>query len=114
MKGSAGQKRLPGDYVETHVLPLPPLSEQQAIAAYLDAKTAQIDRKIDLLTQKAAKYRQLKQSLINEAVTRGLDKSVPMKDSGVEWIGEVPAHWTSQETQGPCRSQSDVADVDQS
>lgn len=72
---------------------LPPLPEQQAIAAYLDAKTAQIDRKIDLLTQKAAKYRQLKQSLINEAVTRGLDKSAPMKDSGIKWIGEVPAHW---------------------
>ena len=72
----------------------PSLPEQQAIAAYLDAKTAQIDRKIDLLTQKAGKYRQLRQSLINEAVTRGLDKSVPMKDSGIAWIGEVPAHWT--------------------
>ncbi len=75
-------------------VPLPDLAEQQAIADYLDAKTTQIDRRIDLLTQKAAKYRQLKQSLINEAVTRGLDKSAPMKDSGVAWIGEVPAHWT--------------------
>ena len=93
MKGSAGQKRLPNDYVETHVFPLPPLPEQQAIADYLDAKTAQIDRKIDLLTQKVAKYRQLKQALINAAVTRGLDQSAPMKDSGVEWIGEVPANW---------------------
>lgn len=72
---------------------LPPFSEQQAIAAYLDAKTAQIDRKIDLLTQKAVKYRQLKQSLITEAVTRGLDKSVPMKDSGVDWMGRIPGHW---------------------
>ena len=60
---------------------------------YLDTKTAQIDRKIDLLSQKAAQYGKLKQSLINETVTRGLDKSVAMKDSGVEWIGEVPAHW---------------------
>ena len=57
---------------KTHMFPASTaFSEQQAIAAYLDAKTAQIDRKIDLLTQKAAKYRQLKQSLINEAVTRG-------------------------------------------
>jgi type I restriction enzyme S subunit len=72
---------------------VPPFPEQQAIAAYLDTKTAQIDRKIDLLSQKAAQYGKLKQSLINETVTRGLDKSVPMKDSGVEWIGEVPAHW---------------------
>ena len=74
-------------------VPVPPLPEQQAIADYLDAKTAQIDRKIDLLTQKAAKYRQLKQALINAAVTRGLDQSAPMKDSGVEWIHSIPAHW---------------------
>ena len=72
---------------------LPTEIEQQAIADYLDIKTAQIDRKIELLTQKAALYGKLKQSLINETVTRGLDKTVPMKDSGVEWLGEIPAHW---------------------
>lgn len=71
---------------------LPPLSEQKLIADYLDTKTAQIDHKIDLLSQKAKLYSNLKQSLINETVTRGLDKSVPMKDSGIEWIGEVPEH----------------------
>lgn len=71
----------------------PPAAEQKNIAAYLDTKTAQIDRQIDLLSQKATQYGKLKQSLINESVTRGLDKTVPMKDSGVEWIGEVPAHW---------------------
>jgi len=72
---------------------LPSLVEQAAIAAFLDTRTAQIDRQIDLLSQKAAQYGKLKKSLINETVTCGLDKSVPMKDSGVEWIGEVPAHW---------------------
>jgi restriction endonuclease S subunit len=72
---------------------IPPFSEQQTIANYLDTKTTRIDRKIDLLTQKATQYGKLKQSLINETVTRGLDKSVAMKDSGVEWIGEVPEHW---------------------
>jgi type I restriction enzyme S subunit len=66
---------------------------QKLIANYLDTKTAQIDRKIDLLTQKAIQYGKLKQSLINETVTRGLDKSMPMKDSGIEWIGDVPEHW---------------------
>lgn len=71
----------------------PHAHEQTAIANYLDTKTAQIDRQIDLLSQKAAQYGKLKQSLINETVTRGLDKTVPTKDSGVEWIGEVPAHW---------------------
>jgi type I restriction enzyme, S subunit len=72
---------------------LPSLKEQSLIAHYLDTKTAQIDRKIDLLTQKATQYGNLKQSLINETVTRGLDKSVPMKNSAIEWIGEVPEHW---------------------
>jgi type I restriction enzyme S subunit len=72
---------------------VPTYATQQSIADYLDTKTAQIDRKIDLLTQKAIQYGKLKQSLINETVTRGLDKTVAMKDSGVEWIGEVPEHW---------------------
>lgn len=72
---------------------LPDETEQTAIAAYLDKKTAQLDRKIELLGQKAAQFGKLKQSLINKTVTRGLDKNVAMKDSGVEWIGEVPAHW---------------------
>ena len=80
-----------------HIYPiaiyLPTRKEQAAIANYLDTKTAQIDRKLDLLSQKATQYGKLKQSLINETVTRGLDKTVAMKDSGVEWIGEVPAHW---------------------
>jgi len=71
----------------------PPLSAQKTIAHYLDTKTAQIDRKIDLLTQKATRYGNLKQSLINETVTRGLDQAMPMKGSGIEWIGEVPEHW---------------------
>ncbi|MEM9091394.1 MAG: restriction endonuclease subunit S, partial [Cyanobacteria bacterium P01_F01_bin.53] len=74
-------------------LPVPPVAEQNAIAHYLDTKTAQIDRKIDLLTQKATQYSNLKQSLINETVTQGLDKSVPMKDSGVEALGRIPQSW---------------------
>lgn len=75
---------------------IPPLDEQKAIAHYLDTKTAQIDRKIDLLTQKAQRYEELKRSLINETVTRGLDKSVPMKDSDNEWGECLPISW--QET----------------
>jgi type I restriction enzyme S subunit len=93
MKGSAGQRRISSQYMATHYFALPPLPEQKAIADYLDTKTAQIDRKIDLLTQKATKYGKLKQSLINDTVTRGLDKTVAMKDSGVEWIGKVPENW---------------------
>lgn len=85
--------RLYFDKLGAITVPVPPYLTQQAIAAYLDTKTAQIDTKIDLLSQKAVQYGKLKQSLIDEAVTRGLDKTVPMKDSGVEWIGEVPGHW---------------------
>ena len=93
MAGAGGLKRIPSIFLETFAFALPPLSEQTAIAAYLDTKTAQIDRQIDLLSQKVTQYGKLKRSLINETVTRGLDKSVPMKDSGVEWIGEVPENW---------------------
>jgi restriction endonuclease S subunit len=87
MRGTAGQKRISSHFMATHFLALPSLPEQQAITAYLDTKTAQVDRQIDLLSQKAAQYGKLKQSLINETVTRGLDKSVAMKDSGggVDW-----------------------------
>ncbi|EKN6317974.1 restriction endonuclease subunit S [Yersinia enterocolitica] len=72
---------------------LPPYHEQAAIAVYLDTKTVQIDREIDLLSQKVVQYGKLKQSLINETITRGLDKSISMKYSGVDWIGDIPEHW---------------------
>ncbi len=91
-----GQPNLNIEIISNTFIPYPPISEQESIATYLDTKTAQCDRKIDLLTQKATQYGKLKQSLINETVTRGLDKSVPMKDSGVEWIGDVPEHWEIQ------------------
>jgi type I restriction enzyme S subunit len=93
MKGTAGQKRISSQYMMTHYFALPPVNEQQIITNYIDAKTNQIDRKIDLLIQKVAKYDNLKKSLINEIITRGLDKTVKLKDSGVEWIGNVPEHW---------------------
>lgn len=85
--------RLYFDKLGAITVPVPPFSTQRAIATYIDTKTAQIDRKIDLLGQKATQYSKLKQSLINETITRGLDNFIPMKDSRVEWIGEIPAHW---------------------
>ena len=73
--------------------PLPPLDIQQRIATYLDEKTKQIDaliaRKQALLERLAEK----RQAIITQAVTKGLDPSVPMKDSGIEWLGQIPAHW---------------------
>ena len=68
-------------------------NEQQAIADFLDKECAQIDSIAADLEKQIALLQQYKKSLITETVTKGLDKSVPMKDSGVEWIGEIPEHW---------------------
>jgi len=72
---------------------LPPVQEQTAIAAFLDSKTAQIDQAVAIKEQQIALLKERKQILIQNAVTRGLDPNVPMRDFGVEWIGEIPAHW---------------------
>jgi type I restriction enzyme S subunit len=88
--------RLYFDKLGAITVPVPPFSTQRAIATYIDTKTAQIDRQIDLLGQKATQYGKLKQSLISETVTRGLDKLVLLKDSGVEWVGDIPEHWVVQ------------------
>lgn len=74
-------------------VPLPPLSEQQAIADYLDDKCAQIDNITATINEQIEVLKQYKKSVITEAVTKGLDHNVPMKDSGVEWIGRIPEHW---------------------
>lgn len=74
-------------------VPLPPLPEQQAIANYLDDKCAQIDNITATINEQIEVLKQYKKSVITEAVTKGLDHNVPMKDSGVEWIGRIPEHW---------------------
>lgn len=74
-------------------VPLPPLPEQQAIADYLDDKCAQIDNITATINEQIEVLKQYKKSVITEAVTKGLDPNVPMKDSGVEWIGRIPEHW---------------------
>jgi len=110
---SPSMKNLGQDKFMGLSIPLPPLPEQKTIAAYLDKKTALIDRKVELLEKKAALYRDLKQSLINETVTRGLDKSVPMRDSGVDWIGEIPEHWVVERVGTAFDERSEkVSDVD--
>lgn len=73
---------------------MPTLSEQQTIAAYLDQKCGEIDELITLQEKMITKLQSYKQSVITEAVTKGLDKNVPLKDSGIEWIGEIPEHWS--------------------
>lgn len=69
------------------------LNEQTTIAQYLDTKTQTIDKKINLLTKKADYYKELRKSIINNAVCKGLDKNVKLKESGIDWIGKIPEHW---------------------
>ena len=71
----------------------PPKNEQQKIADFLDKKTAQLDKAKNLLEEQIQKLKDYRASLIYETVTKGLDKTVPMKDSGIDWIGQVPEGW---------------------
>lgn len=93
MYGAGGQKRVSDDFVRNFRAPMPPLSEQAQIQNFLDRETAKIDalvaeqeRLIELLEEK-------RQAVISHAVTKGLDPTVPMKESDVDWLGLVPAHW---------------------
>ena len=79
--------------IKNSLIIFPPLSEQQKIAQFLDDKIAKIDQAVDLAEKQIALLKEHKQILIQNAVTRGLHPDVPLKDSGVEWIGQVPEHW---------------------
>lgn len=74
-------------------LPYPPLKTQERIADYLDEKCGEIDATIAKQKESIEKLKAYKQSLISETVTKGLDKSAPLKPSGIEWIGDIPSHW---------------------
>lgn len=92
MAGSA-LRRITISKINDFVSAVPPIAEQQSIAAYLDFKTQQLDAIIsenEAMVEDLQKYRQ---SIISETVTRGLNSDVEMKESGVEWIGKVPGHW---------------------
>lgn len=84
---------LPRQSLAAVKLPVPPLDEQEAIALFLDFKTAQIDALIAKKQTLLGKLAEKRTALICHAVTKGLDPSVPMRDSGVEWLGAIPAHW---------------------
>lgn len=79
--------------VKKIMLPVPSVEEQAAIADFLEKKQASVDSLITNVQAQIENLKAYKQSLITEVVTKGLDPTVPMKDSGVEWIGEIPAHW---------------------
>jgi len=92
---SAAQPGISVENIGRLKLPFPPLEEQETIARFLDYKTRQIDALIAKKEALLEKLEEKRSALISHAVTKGLDRSVPMKDSGVEWLGEIPEHWKS-------------------
>ncbi|WP_202884367.1 restriction endonuclease subunit S [Halomonas sp. YLGW01] len=93
IKGGMGVPHLFQADLTKFYLPLPPGVEQSTIAAFLDHETARIDALVEEQQRLIALLKEKRQAVISHAVTKGLDPDVPMKDSGVEWLGEVPAHW---------------------
>ena len=90
---TTGLANLNGSMISEIVLPIPSVDEQHAIATFLDRETAKIDALIAEQEKLLALLAEKRQATISHAVTRGLNPNAPMKDSGVPWLGEVPAHW---------------------
>ena len=84
----------------------PTVQEQEQVASLLDVETAKIDQAMSLLRRELETLEQFKKSVIHEAVTKGLDPTVPMKPSGVEWIGEIPEHWGIKKLKYLCKMNS--------
>lgn len=96
MTGAAGQQRVPEDFVRNVRVPVPPLSQQRAIADHLDRETAQLDALVAAKERVLGLLAEKRRALITRAVTRGLNPNVPLRDSGIPWLGEIPAHWEVQ------------------
>jgi type I restriction enzyme S subunit len=77
-------------------MPLPPIDEQRAIVEYLDRETARLDGLVAAKERGLGLLAEKRRALITRAVTRGLDSSVPLRDSGIPWLGEIPAHWGTE------------------
>lgn len=80
-------------WLDNALFPVPPLPEQRAIAAFLDRKTAEIDALVQKQERLIVLLEERRAALISHTVTKGLDPDVPMRDSGIPWLGEIPAHW---------------------
>jgi type I restriction enzyme S subunit len=84
---------VPDEFVREFKIGIPPVKEQEYIATFLDRETTKIDALIAEQEKLIALLKEKRQAVISHAVTKGLDPSVKMKDSGIEWLGEVPGHW---------------------
>ena len=81
---------------------LPPLAEQHSIASFLDRETCKIDALVTEQERLIALVKEKRKAVISYVVTKGLNSNVPMKDSGVEWLGEIPAHWETHRLEVRC------------
>ncbi|PTW36101.1 restriction endonuclease subunit S [Rhodovulum kholense] len=91
--GSGVRQTISFNHIANSLLVEPPLPEQRAIAAFLDGKCATIDEAVRIKEEQIRLLAERRQILIQQAVTRGLNPAAPMKDSGIDWIGQIPAHW---------------------
>src|SRR5262249_20709229 len=96
MTGAAGQKRVPEDFVRDFRVPVPPIHQQRVIADYLDRETARLDELVAAKERVLGLVAEKRRALITRAVTRGFDSGVPLRDSGIPWLGEIPAHWDTR------------------
>lgn len=95
---SAAQPGLSVDTISALRVPIPPLSEQRAIADYLGRETARLDALVAAKERVLGLLAEKRRALITRAVTRGLDLHAPLRDSGIPWLGEIPAHWETERT----------------
>jgi len=93
MTGAAGQQRVPEQFVLDWRQMLPGMNHQKAITDFLDRETAKIDALVEKKEQLIELLQEKRIALITHAVTKGLDSNVPLKDSGIEWLGQIPVHW---------------------
>ena len=103
-QGKGLRQSLNWDDIKNMLIPVLDISEQTAIANYLDSTTAKIDEAIAQQQKMIDLLNERKQIIINNAVTKGLNPDAPMKDSGVEWIGEIPGHWEIKKLKHVCQA----------
>jgi type I restriction enzyme S subunit len=112
MTGAAGQQRVPEDFVRDYRLPVPAISDQIAIADYLDRETARLDALVASKERLLALLAEKRQAIISRAVTRGVDPHASLRDSGVSWLGEIPAHWETRRLAWLFRERDDRGEPD--
>ena len=110
MYGAGGQKRIDESFIKDWMAPLPPLDTQRRIARFLDEKTARIDGLIEKKRTLLDRLAEKRQALITRAVTKGLDPDTQIKPSGIDWLGDIPVHWSLIPFKWRCRVQSGQVD----